>query len=81
MTIGVLAPFRRLGLASLLLKRVMDAIMVDDSILHICLHVHVVNEEALQFYSKHGFVIKGEHKDYYLRNRGVEPPNGKEFIG
>jgi ribosomal protein S18 acetylase RimI-like enzyme len=77
MTIGILAPFRRHGLASVLLKRIIHEITKDQTVMHLCLHVHVVNEEALGFYLKHGFIIEKVEEGYYARNRGVEPPDGK----
>lgn len=80
MTIGVLAPYRRLGLASALLHRVLEYVISRPEFVHLCLHVHVINTEAIQFYKKHGFFIESEEHDYYARNRGVDPPNGFTFI-
>ncbi len=61
-------------LGSLLLSRILSACEKDDTIEHVCLHVHVLNAAALSFYRKHGFKIETEVYNYYDRNI-VEPPD------
>lgn len=107
MTLGILAPYRRLGVASALLKHLLTACppgssvrvpaaaaanaskttaknpkgakeskkaeeppMEDRTLTSIYLHVQTGNEEARQFYAKHGFELTGEVEGYYRR---IEP--------
>ena len=37
-----------------------------------CLHVQTSNTDAIEFYTKRGFVLGEEVKDYYKR---IEPPH------
>lgn len=46
-----------------------------DFVYRLCLHVHVANINALKFYIRNGFQIVCEVKDYYISNKGVEPPD------
>lgn len=50
--LGVLAPYRRIGLASALLNAVMST---RHDVRSVYAHVWETNEEALQWYEKHGF--------------------------
>ena len=75
MTLGVLAPYRRLALGSILLNFILDQCVQDPTISYLCLHVHVMNQAAIQFYMKFGFVITERLNGYYARNQGVEPPD------
>eukprot|EP01038_Epipyxis_sp_PR26KG_P015872 gene15872-21520_t len=72
MTINVLAPYRRQGIASELLRFVMDKASTNASIKEVYLHVQVSNDEAKAFYLRHGFEEVGIIKDYYKR---IEPPD------
>ncbi|KHN84632.1 N-alpha-acetyltransferase 50 [Toxocara canis] len=70
MTLGTLAPYRRLGIGTLLLKHVIALCEKDPSIDNIYLHVQVNNESALDFYKRFGFEIVGTAEKYYKR---IEP--------
>ncbi|CAG8501807.1 20109_t:CDS:2 [Racocetra fulgida] len=61
MTLGVLAPYRNLGIAPSTPK-----------FTEIYLHVQVSNEEALAFYKKYAFEIVGTVEGYYKR---ISPSN------
>lgn len=81
LTLGVLAPYRRLGIASQLLKHVLDIATNPDlkdsatpsqKVESLYAHVQVGNEEALALYSKHGFTQHTDIvKEYYKPN--VQP--------
>eukprot|EP00126_Sphaerothecum_destruens_P010968 Sdes_comp20836_c0_seq1m17465 len=70
MTLGCLAPYRRLKIGSHMLLHILKQCELDPSIHSIYLHVQVSNEEALEFYAKFGFHIVETRKDYY---RKIEP--------
>eukprot|EP00252_Welwitschia_mirabilis_P021472 TRINITY_DN5519_c0_g1_i4.p1 TRINITY_DN5519_c0_g1~~TRINITY_DN5519_c0_g1_i4.p1 ORF type:complete len:168 (+),score=18.22 TRINITY_DN5519_c0_g1_i4:207-710(+) len=72
MTLGVLAPYRGLGIGSKLLKHCLDLGFQDPSIVEIYLHVQTNNEEAISFYQKFGFEIKETIKNYYSN---IDPPD------
>lgn len=65
MTIGVLAPYRGMGLGRQLIERSLQAAQKDPQIKTAYLHVQSTNEEAAQFYKKFGFQEAGLAKDYY----------------
>ncbi|KAJ1975064.1 N-acetyltransferase 5 [Dimargaris verticillata] len=75
MTLGVLAPYRRLGIGSALLQHILQQVAITnheatdpvDTISQIALHVQIDNEEALQFYQRHGFEAAGIEQNYYQR--------------
>ncbi|GMH35533.1 hypothetical protein BSKO_03401 [Bryopsis sp. KO-2023] len=72
MTLGVLAPYRGMGVGSRLLQRVLDFCKQDPNIVEVFLHVQVNNQEAVDFYTKFGFSNTGTAKDYYKK---LDPPN------
>eukprot|EP00850_Spirogloea_muscicola_P004367 SM000018S03732 [mRNA] locus=s18:1073834:1074694:- [translate_table: standard] len=72
MTLGVLAPYRRLGIATKLLEDFLELCLEDESIYEVYLHVQVNNEEALSFYRRAGFEIAETIHNYYRR---IEPPH------
>ena len=65
MTITVLKPYRRFGIASQLLEQAIKDCAKSRSIKKMTLHVQKGNDSAMEFYKKHGFIIKEELKDYY----------------
>eukprot|EP00744_Colponema_vietnamica_P028086 GILI01042485.1.p1 GENE.GILI01042485.1~~GILI01042485.1.p1 ORF type:complete len:199 (+),score=39.62 GILI01042485.1:47-598(+) len=68
MTIGVLKPYRRLGIATRLMQQVIDNVAnkeTKNKITHIALHVQIGQDAALAFYLGFGFADKGVVKDYY----------------
>ena len=67
MTIGVLAPYRRLGIGARLLQQTLEACSKDPNCEEIYLHVQVGNETALEFYKGFGFEVGEVIKDYYTR--------------
>ena len=76
MTICVLSPFRRLGVASALLEDVLqtaEAWGVDE----VFAHVWQENEDALGWYRKRGFMVdEGIVEGYYRKLR----PNGARVV-
>ncbi|TPP60759.1 N-acetyltransferase NAT13 [Fasciola gigantica] len=70
MTLGCLAPYRGLGIGTVMLKHVVRFCKKHGGIRSIYLHVHVENSGAVAFYKRFGFDITGEVEDYY---RCVEP--------
>ena len=65
MTITVLKPYRRYGIGSKLLLRAIEDCARSKHIKKMILHVQKGNDSAMEFYNKHGFIIKEELKDYY----------------
>ncbi|KAI8343118.1 acyl-CoA N-acyltransferase [Chlamydoabsidia padenii] len=71
MTLGVLEPYRRLGLGDQLLEHILtEAGKKEHAINKVYLHVQISNDAAVAFYKKHGFQVVETEKDYY---KGVEP--------
>jgi ribosomal protein S18 acetylase RimI-like enzyme len=70
MTLGVLAPYRRMGIARQLVQRVIDFVAtLDPNVEEIGLHVQQ-GSSALAFYTALGFEIRYEVKGYYT---DIEP--------
>ena len=67
MTIGVLAPYRRLGIGARLLQQTLDACAKASDCEEVYLHVQVGNDAALDFYKGFGFEVGDVVKDYYTR--------------
>jgi ribosomal protein S18 acetylase RimI-like enzyme len=65
MTITVLKPYRRYGIGSKLLEKAIEECGKSRSVKKMTLHVQSGNDSAMEFYKKHGFVIKEELKGYY----------------
>ncbi|ERN09642.1 hypothetical protein AMTRI_Chr08g202470 [Amborella trichopoda] len=72
MTLGVLAPYRGLGIGSKLLMHVLDLCSNEPNIVEVYLHVQTNNEEAISFYKKFGFEITETIKNYYTN---ITPPD------
>ncbi|KAJ2083005.1 hypothetical protein H4R24_001121 [Coemansia sp. RSA 988] len=72
MTLGVLAPYRRLGIARMLLNSAISAAAADPSVKRIVLHVQIDNDDALRFYHKHGFTTSHMVERYY---KLLDPPH------
>ncbi|XP_065197644.1 N-alpha-acetyltransferase 50-like [Sycon ciliatum] len=70
MTLGCLAPYRRLGTGTLLLEHIFKICRQRKDVDSICLHVQINNEEAIAFYQKFGFEITETEEAYYKR---IEP--------
>jgi len=64
MTITVLKPYRRYGIASKLLEQAIKD-CAKGKIKRMNLHVQSSNQSALEFYNKHGFEIVAKLDDYY----------------
>lgn len=71
MTLGVLAPYRGLGIGTKLLTHVLD-LCTKQNISEIYLHVQTNNEDAIKFYTKFGFEITGTIQNYYTN---ISPPD------
>lgn len=72
MTINVLAPYRRRGIASVLLNHVLSEAAKDETIIEAYLHVQTSNDEAKKFYESRGFVQTDIIPNYYHR---IDPPD------
>ncbi|RHZ82725.1 hypothetical protein Glove_104g50 [Diversispora epigaea] len=76
MTLGVLAPYRNLGLGTTLLTHILHhatcGTPTAPKFIEIFLHVQTSNEEALAFYQKYGFEIIGTVEGYYKK---ITPPD------
>ncbi|KAF9427415.1 hypothetical protein BGZ94_004957 [Podila epigama] len=67
-TLGVLAPYRRLGLGAKLLDHILETASdatTTPKVNKVYLHVQFGNDEALEFYKKRGFEIVEECQNYY----------------
>ena len=62
MTIGVLKPYQRQGIATKLFNKMIEE---NKEIKEVYLHVHVENPSAVEFYKKLGFEIVETIPDYY----------------
>ncbi|CAG8781435.1 4704_t:CDS:2, partial [Acaulospora morrowiae] len=76
MTLGVLAPYRNLGLGTTLLSHILHHAAPGTppvpKFTEIYLHVQTSNEEALAFYKKYDFQIIGTVEGYYKK---ITPPD------
>ncbi|KAJ1731887.1 hypothetical protein LPJ61_002309 [Coemansia biformis] len=72
MTLGVLAPYRRLGIAQGLLDSAVEAAAADQTVRRIVLHVQIDNDDALRFYHRRGFTTLRMVERYY---KALEPPH------
>ncbi|CAG8511781.1 16297_t:CDS:2 [Cetraspora pellucida] len=76
MTLGVLAPYRNLGIGTALLEHILhhatSGTTNKQKFIEIYLHVQVSNEEALAFYKKYDFEIVGTVEGYYKK---ISPSN------
>ncbi|KAL9233900.1 hypothetical protein vseg_008835 [Gypsophila vaccaria] len=71
MTLGVLAPYRGLGIGTKLLNHVIE-LCSKQNISELYLHVQTNNEDAINFYKKFGFEITDTIKNYYTN---ITPPD------
>jgi len=69
LTMGVLAPYRSLGIGSYTLDVILRAAATHTKpkIGRIYLHVQVSNDSAKQFYDRHGFKENGIDEGYYKK--------------
>lgn len=72
-SLGVLAPYRRMGVGSKLLDKCLRFVStVLPEVTEAALHVHTGNVEAINFYRKFGFVEEEVIRGYYKR---LVPPD------
>ncbi|KAL2316533.1 hypothetical protein Fmac_030409 [Flemingia macrophylla] len=71
MTLGVLAPYRGLGIGTKLLNHVLD-LCSKENFSEVYLHVQTNNEDAINFYKKFGFEITETIQNYYTN---ITPPD------
>ncbi|XP_046853246.1 N-alpha-acetyltransferase 50-like [Xenia sp. Carnegie-2017] len=67
MTLGCLAPYRKLGIGTVMVEHVLKICEKDGNFDNIYLHVQVSNEVAIEFYKKFNFEIIDTKKQYYKR--------------
>ncbi len=72
MTLGVLAVYRRLGVASALLEHVLK-VAREKGVKQVFLHAWTQNDDGIKFYEKHGFTITEKLPGYY---KTLNPPDG-----
>jgi len=72
MTLGVLAPYRNLGIGSKLVEHAIKICSKQPGVTDIYLHVQVNNDVGIEFYKKFGFVIVDTIKNYYKK---IDPPD------
>lgn len=72
MTLGCLAPYRRLGIGTKMVEHVLDICEKDANFDAVFLHVQVNNDSAINFYKNFGFEIAEEKENYYKK---IEPAN------
>ena len=68
MTLGVLEPYRRCGVATQMLEYILNLVKDDKEfadLLTVVIHVQTNNDVALAMYKKHGFEITGHKENYY----------------
>merc|ERR1719323_1394569 len=70
MTLGCLAPYRRLGIGTKMLEHVLNVVKEDGSFSSIFLHVQINNTSAIEFYKRFGFNIVETKEQYYKK---IEP--------
>lgn len=68
MTLGCLAPYRRLGIGTKMLEHVLKVVQEDGNFASIFLHVQINNQSAIEFYKKFGFNIVETKEQYYKVN-------------
>ena len=77
-TIGVLAPYRQLGIATRLLEEIiMTVIQYHESVTSVYAHVWEANTDALEWYSRRGFSIDGGVIESYYRRL---KPSGARIV-
>jgi N-alpha-acetyltransferase 50 len=74
MTLGVLAPYRRYGIATKMLRTVLKELEAQEGVADIYLHVQTSNEAALAFYKKFGFEVIGKKENYYRWGKRLKLP-------
>ena len=67
MTLGCLAPYRRLGIGTTMLEHVLKICEEDGKFDSVYLHVQISNEGAIEFYRNFGFEIIETKTQYYKR--------------
>ena len=73
MTLGVLAPYRRLGIGGILLRealRIAEEYHGEKIVHKVYLHVQTNNDTAVAFYKRFGFSVRRRLENYYTR---IEP--------
>ena len=81
MTLGVLAPYRNLGIGKALLEYVWSLVRQTPQTTSVYLHVQAGNDEALRFYKNHGFEIVGTVPDYYKNTTPTEAHIVRKIVG
>ena len=72
-TLGVLAPYRGMGVGSRLVQRCLSIVQNElPEVIEAYLHVQINNDEAIEFYRKLNFEQGERIENYYRR---IEPPH------
>ncbi|KAH7322282.1 acyl-CoA N-acyltransferase [Rhizoctonia solani] len=81
MTMGVLAPYRGLGLGSMALRQIFKAAAnLNRKITSFYLHVHVPNTDARTFYERFGFVERERIAGYYRKLGSTDGPDRDAWV-
>eukprot|EP00457_Paulinella_chromatophora_P010774 gb/GEZN01010890.1/.p1 GENE.gb/GEZN01010890.1/~~gb/GEZN01010890.1/.p1 ORF type:complete len:227 (-),score=33.57 gb/GEZN01010890.1/:522-1139(-) len=70
MTLGVLAPYRNLGIGTKMLEKILAYVDKHKQIKQVFLHVQPTNQEAIKLYEKYHFKVSEHIQNYYKR---IEP--------
>jgi len=76
LTLGVLEPYRRLGIGSRMVDYIVGKAREQPDVKEIYLHVQVGNDSAVDFYRKHGFEQGESIPDYYKK---ITPTEARVF--
>ncbi|KAJ9666728.1 hypothetical protein H2201_003132 [Coniosporium apollinis] len=76
-TLATLSPYRTHGLATHLLQSVVLAAHTQYGVVEVCAHVWEANTEALAWYKRRGFEVRGREEGYYRRLK----PQGAWAVG
>mmetsp|Transcript_35437 Transcript_35437/g.85764 ORF Transcript_35437/g.85764 Transcript_35437/m.85764 type:complete len:200 (+) Transcript_35437:838-1437(+) len=83
MTLGVLPAYRGRGIGTKLIQSILDYFEHNmtsceeglKDVTEVSLHVHVENQDAINFYTQKFGFLKGERVENYYNKRSVDPPH------
>ena len=69
-TIGVYASWRRKGIGSLIIQRLINKAQDMDQVKYLSLHCKAYDDDAIAFYKSNGFTIVNQIEKFYQKSRG-----------